>query len=160
MFIKIYDPLILFENWRQAVSIALFFVYLCYYVPTGLDTVRTLIYDRNTSSTPQYVEDARNIGALIPECDRDSVFSFMIDMQMFEINDITPCCRYVVNLPFFIDLYPQAQMDILDMLKNSPPKWIIVGNDFKENLEKISEVVLDKYDCIYENGSGHLFLLR
>lgn len=160
MFMKVYDPIIIFENLRQGVCIALFFVYLCYYIPTGLDTVRTLIYDRTTSSTPQYVEDARNIGALIPDCDKNSVFSFMIDMQMFEINDITPCCRYVVNLPFFIELYPQALDDILDMLENNPPKWVIVGNDFRENLEKISDVVLEKYDCVYENGTGHLFLLR
>ena len=160
MFLKIYDPMIIFENWRQAVSIALFFIYLCYYVPTGLDTVRTVLYDRNFTSSEEYVQNATNIGALIPECDRDSVFSFMIDMQMFEVNDITPCCRYVVNLPFFIELYPRAKEDILEMLDNAPPKWIIVGSDFNENLPEISDSVLGKYDCIYENAAGHLFLLR
>ncbi len=160
MFLKIYDPMIIFENWRQAVSIALFFIYLCYYVPSGLDTVRTVLYDRRFDAAEEFVENAKNIGALIPECDRDSVFSFMIDMQMFEVNDITPCCRYVVNLPFFIELYPQALTDILDMFDNAPPKWIIVGSDFKENLPEISDVVLERYDCIYENSVGHLFLLK
>ncbi len=160
LLIKIYDPLILFENASQAVCLALFFVYLCYYVPTGLDTVRTVLYGRNFESAEAFQKNATDIGALIPECDRDSVFSFMIDMQMFEANDITPCCRYVVNLPFFIELYPDALTDILDMLENDPPKWIIVGSDFRDNLPEIHDVVTDKYDCIYENDAGHLYLLR
>ena len=160
MFLKIYDPVILFENRKMAVCLALFFVYLCYYIPSGLDTVRTVLYDRNFEGAEEFQRNATDIGALIPECDRDSVFSFMIDMQMFEANNITPCCRYVVNLPFFIELYPQALTDILDMLDNDPPKWIIVGDNFRENLPAIYDSVLSKYDCIYENQSGHLFLLR
>ena len=160
MFLSIYDPLILFENWRQAVSIALFFVYLCYYIPSGLDTVRTVLYNRDSYGEIEYQQNATDIGALIPECDRDSVFSFMIDMQMFEANDITPCCRYVINLPFFIRLYPQALADILDMLDNNPPKWLIIGDNFQENLPEIYDSVMSKYDCIYENPAGHLFLLK
>ncbi len=160
LFLKIYEPLILFENWKQAVCIALFFVFTCYYVPSGLDTVRTVLYDRNSGSGIDYQKNATDIGALIPECDRNSVFSFIIDMQMFEANDITPCCRYVVNQPFFIYLYPQAQTDILNMLDNDPPKWLIIGDHFEENLPQIYDSVMDKYDCIYENPAGHLFLLR
>lgn len=160
MFFKIYEPLILFENIGQAVCVALFFVYLCYYVPSGLDTVRTVLYERVDTSADEYYENATAIGSLIPECDRDSVFSFMIDMQMFEINDITPCCRYVVNLPFFIELYPDALPDILDMLAFNPPKWLIIGDDFADNLPEIYEAVMDKYDCIYDNSDGKLYLLR
>lgn len=160
LFLKIYDPMILFENWKMAVSFALFFVFLCYYVPSGLDTVRTVLYDRENGSGIEFRQNAENIGALIPEYDRDSVFSFLIDMQMFEVNDITPCCRYVVNLPFFIQLYPEALTDILDMLENEPPKWLIIGDGFRENLPEIYDSVMAKYDCIYENPAGHLFLLR
>ncbi len=160
LFLKIYDPMILFENWRMAVCFALFFVYVCYYVPSGLDTVRTVLYGRGGGVNTEFQQNAEDIGALIPLYDRSSVFSFMIDMQMFEANDMTPCCRYVVNLPFFIQLYPQAQTDILDMLDNEPPKWLIIGDSFMENLPEIYESVMDKYDCIYENPAGHLFLLR
>ena len=160
MFLYIYEPLIVFENWRQAVSIALFFVFLCYYVPSGLDTVRTVLYGRDFTAAEEYQKNATNIGSLIPACDRDSVFSFMIDMQMFEANDMMPCCRYVVNLPFFIELYPDALTDILEMLDSNPPKWLIIGDNFEENLPEICSVVTSKYDCIYENPSGHLYLLR
>ena len=160
LFLKVYDPLILFENWKQGVSIALFFIFLCYYIPTGLDTVRTVLYSRGDSLDDPYWQNARDIGALIPECDRDSVYSFMIDMQMFEINDITPCCRYVVNLPYFIELCPEALPEILDMLENDPPKWLIIGDDFDGSLPEIYDSVIEKYDCIYENSAGHLYLLH
>ncbi len=160
MFLKIYDPMIIFENWRQAVSIALFFVYLCYYVPSGLDTVRTVLYDRYFESEEEFQHNAEDMAALIPECDRDSVFSFMMDMQIFEATDMMPCCRYVVNLPYFIDLYPQALDDILTMLDKNPPKWLIIGSGFVDNLPEISDSVEAKYDMVYENNAGHLYLLR
>ncbi len=161
LFLKVYDPLILFENPAQGVCIALFFIYLCYYVPSGLDTVRTVLYDRNNSGGSQeYYDNATAIGSFIPEQDRNSVFSFMIDMQMYEITDITPCCRYVVNLPFFIDLNPRALADILEMLDNDPPKWLIIGDGFASNLPEIHDAVMEKYDCVYENSTGDLYLLQ
>ena len=160
LFLKIYDPMIIFENWRQAVSIVLFFIYLCYYVPSGLDTVRTMLYNRTFESEEEFQHNAEDIAALIPECDRDSVFSFMMDMQVFEATDMMPCCRYVVNLPFFIELYPQALDDILTMLDEDPPKWLIVGNSFPDNLPEICKSVEAKYDMIYENNAGHLYLLK
>ncbi len=160
LFIKVYDPIILFENYKQALCFALFFIYLCYYVPSGLDTVRTLLYSRDFQNAEEYQENAESIASLIPEYERDSVFSFMIDMQMFEANDMMPCCRYVVNLPYFIDLYPQALTDILEMLDNNPPKWLIIGDNFPDNLPEIYDSVMNKYDCIYDNPAGHLYLLR
>ena len=160
LFLKIYDPMIIVENWRQGVSIALFFIYLCYYVPTGTDTLRTVLYDRYFDFVEEYQHNVEDIAALIPECDRNSVFSFMMDMQFFEATDMMPCCRYVVNLPFFIELYPPALNDILTMLDENPPKWLVIGDGFADNLPEIYESVNEKYDCIYENNTGHLYLLR
>ena len=160
IFFKAYDPLILFEDIGQAIIICLFAVYLFYYVPTGVENINTVINGRNFVAAESFQKDATDMGSLIPECDRDSVFSFLIDMQWFEANQITPCCKYVVNLPFFIELCPEAEEDILNMLDENPPKWIVIGDYFAENLPNISEVVLDKYECVYENSSGHLFLLK
>lgn len=160
LFFKAYDPLILFEDIGQIITICLFAVFLFYYVPTGLDTIDTVVNERDFTGANQYQQDVEDMAALIPECERDSVFSFMIDMQWFEACQITPCCKYVVNLPFFIELCPEAQTEIIDMLDNNPPKWIVIGENFVENLPDISDVVLEKYECIYENSSGHLFLLK
>ena len=99
------------------------------------------------------------MAALIPESERDSVMSFMIDMQWFEATQITPCNRYVVNLPFFIALDPPALDELLDLFVYNPPKWLVIGPDFDANLPEIYEVVETRYDCIFENQSGKLCLL-
>ena len=158
LFLKVYDPFIIFEDACQAVTVCLFAIFLFYYVPTGLEKVDTVLYHHDSFQADMFWQDASDLGMLIPECDRDSVYSFMTDMQWFEVNKITPCCRYVVNLPFFIELYPQAQDDIIDMLRHNPPKWIVIGDSFQENLPDIAEVVFQEYECISENSSGHLYL--
>lgn len=159
LLLKIYNPLLVFENWKQAVCICLFAVFCFYYVPSGLSTVRTVLYEQSNDYTGYHLA-CNEMASLIPESDRDSVMSFMIDMQWFEATQITPCNRYVVNLPFFIELDPPALDEILDMFYNNPPKWIVIGNDFEPNLPEIAAEVYSRYECVYENESGQLYLLQ
>ena len=160
LFIKIYNPLLVFENWRQGVCILLLLIFSYYYVPSGLDSIRTVLYNHDDTNAVNYHNDCIEMASLIPECDRDSVFSFMTDMQWFEATQITPCCKYVVNLPFFIALDPPALDELLTMFRDEPPKWLVIGNDFEINLPELGEVVNKKYACIFENGSGKLYLLQ
>ena len=159
MMLKCYEPMLLFESFPQAVSLILFSVYLLYYIPASLGTVRTALYDRQNTSYESYVNDSKDIAALIPEMERDEVFSFMLDMQWYEINNIMPCNRYVVNLPFFIALDENALPELLDFLNDTPPKWLVIGQDFEANLPDIAQVVYSKYTCIYDNSVGELYLL-
>ena len=160
LFLKLYDPLFIFENLKQAICLILFAVFLFYYIPTSLDTVRTVIYDRSNESYGEYVSDSKDLAALIPECDRGSVFSFLIDMQWYEINDMIPCGRFVVNVPFFIDLDENALSEIEDFLNNTPPKWILCGDCLDLNIKEAYDIIDSKYTCIYENSVGHLYLLN
>jgi len=159
MFLKIYDPLILFENCRQGLCAFLFLIFLFYYVPSGLSTVRTLLYDQNNDYTG-FHDSCNEMASLIPESERDSVMSFMIDMQWFEATGITPCNRYVVNLPFFIALDPPVLVELLEMFENEPPKWLIIGDNFDGNLPDLVDPVYTKYQLIFENEAGHLYILQ
>lgn len=159
LFLKVYNPMLLFENWGQAVCCMIFLVYLFYYVPSGLDTVRAVLYQQNDNYVDFY-DSCNDMASLIPESERDSVFSFMIDMQWYEATQITPCCRYVVNVPFFLALSEPAEGEILDMLETAPPKWLVIGGDFDLNLPEIADSVFEKYDCICENQAGKLYLLH
>lgn len=159
LFIDLYNPLILFENQRQAICVFLFMIFLFYYVPSGLSTVRTVLYDQ-ADDMSMYHESCIEMAEFIPESQRDSVFSFMIDMQWFEATQITPCCKYVVNLPFFIALNPPALDEILDMFDNNPPQWLVIGNGFEDNLPDIAPTVNMYYEQIFENPAGKLFILK
>lgn len=157
MFIKVYEPIIIFENWKQSTCIALFAVYLFYYVPSGLDTVRTVLYNQRDDFS-SYHDACNEMAFWIPADERDSVMSFMIDMQWFEATGITPCNRYVVNLPFFIELDPPILNELLDTFENNPPKWLVIRDDFDSNLPALVDTVYSNYDLIFENESGRLFL--
>lgn len=159
MFLKVYDPIIINESIKQTICICLLAIYAFYYVPSGLGTVRTVMYEQNTSYE-DYHNACNEMAQLIPECDRNSVMSFMTDMQWFEATQITPCNKYVVNLPFFIALHPEALNEIIDMFDNAPPKWLVIGNDFEANLPDIASNVDMMYECVFENQSGALYLLQ
>lgn len=159
MFLKIYDPIIINENIKQTICLCLLAIYAFYYVPSGLDNVRTVIYEQYNDYS-DYHNGCVEMATLIPECDRDSVMSFMIDMQWFEATGIMPCNRYVVNLPFFIALHPEALNELIDMFDNNPPKWLVIGPNFVENLPEISDNVDMYYECVFENQVGKLYLLQ
>ena len=159
MFMKIYDPMIFPESFKQAFCVALFAIFLFYYVPSGLSTVRTVLYDQNNDAST-FHNAANEMASLIPESERDSVMSFMIDMQWYEATGITPCNRYVVNLPFFIALDPPVLEDLLDMFENNPPKWLVIGDNFDGNLPDLVGALYFNYKLVFENESGSLYILE
>lgn len=157
LFIMVYNPLIIFENIKQAICVICLLIYAFYYVPSGLSTVRTVLYDQKNDAS-DYHNACNEMAALIPENERTSVMSFMIDMQWFEATQIMPCNKYVVNLPFFIELDPPILDDLSNMFINNPPKWLVIGPDFDANLPAVAEMVDSQYECIFENQSGRLFI--
>ncbi len=160
LFLHVYDPLILFENIKQGICLIILAVFFIYWIPASLENARTTIYDREMESYQTYYNDATQLVTLIPEFEQNNVFSFLTDMTFFEINQILPCYKYPINLPFFIALDSSIQTDILNLLETDAPKWLVIGDDFDAIMPDIASVVYEKYDCIYENSAGHLYLLR
>lgn len=160
VFIKLYDPMILFENVSEFVCLALLAVMLYFYAHSSIDTINTVL-DRDSSTW--YEDDyqaARDLAKLIPIQERNSVFSFSTDMTWFEANDILPCYKYQVNLQFFISLDPSIETDIIDYFNDTPPKWLIIGDNFEYEIPSLyKEIIMDKYTCICSNSSGNLYLL-
>ena len=159
LFLRVYDPVILFENGRQAAILIVFGIFIFYYIQAGLDTLHTVIYDNDNPTYEAYEQGARDLAALIPEFERDSVFSFSLDMMWYEINRITPCCRYQVNLPFFLSIDEHIQPDLLKMLNDEPPKWLVITQYFPQDMPVLAEEVYSNYSLVYENEVGQLWIL-
>lgn len=159
IFLKLYDPLILFENISEFVCLALLAVMLYFYAHSSIDTIST-VSDRNTATW--YEDDyqaARDLAKLIPLRERNSVFSFSTDMTWFEANNILPCYKYQVNLQFFINLDPSIEDDIIDYFNETPPKWLVIGDNFQYEIPDLyQEIIVDDYTCICTNSSGNLYL--
>ncbi len=161
IFLKLYDPLILFANIRQFLCLALIAVLLYFYAHTTIDAFHALLFERRDDSWYQtYYLNAKDIAALIPKQERDQVFSFSIDMTWFEVNQMLPCNPYPINLQFFIALDPSIETELTAFLNETPPKWLVIGDNFGGEIPSLFAIVDQKYDCIFTNDAGNLYLLK
>lgn len=154
------EPLIIFKSWRVDVPLIALLIPICYFASCSANTLSTVIYDRNNGYYENYYNQAKEMASLIPDRERDEVYSFNIDMQWFEINRILPCHQYQVNLQFFCALDPAIEAEILKYLKETPPKWLVIGGDLSTYLPNINESVCRQYENIYSNDYGALYLLQ
>ena len=154
-----YDPLTLFKDWRLDVPIVAFLICLCYFASHTANQLNTVLFDRGNTYYQDYVDEAMEMASLIPEDERDDVYSINLDMQWFECNQILPCYSYTINLQFFVDLDPRIEQNIIRKLNNDPPKWIVTGGDIESYLPNINDVVQFKYKNIYGNSYGSLYIL-
>lgn len=160
IFLKIYNPLILFKNVRQFICLAIMAVLLYSYSKPGIDTIKSFIHRSEETWYAEDSQSARELASLIPSWERDQVFSFSIDMTWFEANQMLPCYKYPINLQYFIFLDPSIETDIVNYLNNTPPKWLIIGDNFPAEIPSLYSVVDSKYECISSNDSGNLFMLK
>ena len=158
MFV-LYDPHTLLKSWRLDIPVAAFLVFLCYFASHTSNQINTVLFDRGNTYYQTYVDKTNEMASLIPECDKDSVYSINMDMQWFECNNILPCYSYTINLQFFVSLDNQIEQNIIKRLKTDPPKWIVIGGDLSSYLPNINDVVMPMYSEVYENEYGALYLL-
>ena len=160
VFLKLYNPLILFSNVRQFVCLMLIAVMLYFYTRASMDTIDTFAHGRDNIWYENDYQSARDLAALIPARERNQVFSFSMDMTWFEANQMLPCNPYQINLQFFIALDPSIEDDLTDYLNETPPKWLVVKDSFGGEIPSLFAIVDEKYECICSNDVGNLYRLR
>lgn len=160
LFLHMHNPLILFSDIKEFLCLALLAVMLYFFAHSSLDTIDTFLHGRSNEWYEDDYQAALELASLIPQCDRDQVFSFSVDMIWFEINDMLPCYKYPINLPFFISLDPRIQDDITDYLTNTPPKWLVVGDYFEDEIPDLYRFINEKYENVFTNSAGNLYLLQ
>ncbi|MCR5108888.1 MAG: hypothetical protein K6B28_12080 [Lachnospiraceae bacterium] len=159
LILYLYDPLILFSGKREAICLIIMGIYIFYFGMFSMDTIQTPIYDRGNEYYGNYYNDAQDLALLIPEYERDSVYSFDIDMTFFEATRIMPCYKYQINLQFFIALNPDILTEIQEYLNDTPPKWLIISDTLDQYIPEIYDTVMVKYHLISQNSAGCLYRL-
>ena len=158
MFV-LYNPLTLLKSWRLDIPVIAFLVFMCYFASHTSNQLNMVLFDRGNTYYQTYVDKANEMASLIPDCDRNSVYSINMDMQWFECNNILPCYSYTINLQFFVALDNQIEQNIIKRFTTDPPKWIVIGGDLSSYLPNINDVVMPMYSEVYENEYGALYLL-
>ena len=82
MFV-LYNPLTLLKSWRLDIPVIAFLVFMCYFASHTSNQLNTVMFDRGNTYYQTYVDKANEMASLIPECDKDSVYSINMDMQWF-----------------------------------------------------------------------------
>lgn len=159
LFMEVYNPLIIDKSVKQVICVVAFAVLLFYYENQSTDTIRTTFQDRNNPYYDEYYQNAVDLATFIPKQEQQDVYCFNIDMQWFEINDMLPCYKYPINTPFFADLDSNIKENLVDFMKQTPPKWVIASNSIHDEMNYIGEVLDEKYQPIYSNDLGELYLL-
>ena len=115
---------------------------------------------RDEREYPVYLEN-KEVYDQIPEEDKaDGLYSLESGMIFFEVNQILPTNRYPVNLPYFCELYPPAEREILNVINNESPKWIVAEKLDDLDNQNIKMAVYNRYDKYYSNGQEELWKLR
>ena len=108
----------------------------------------------------KYYEACQEAFDLIPEGEEKDLFCIESGMIFYEVNQIFPESRYPVNMPYFCELYPPAEGEILDTLEFNTPKWLIADRIDEVDNERIKEAVYDHYEMILENSMQQLWRRR
>ena len=159
MLMYLYNPLALFNNIYEGICLLLLGVLLYTYLPDSINIINNNLINRNDESYQQeYWQDSLDIAALIPMNERNSVFSFDIDMKWYEATGILPCNPYQVNLQYFISLDPSIDTELKQYFKQTPPKWMLVSHNLPNFLPEFNDIIEADYECIYDNSVGMLYL--
>lgn len=99
------------------------------------------------------------IAEYIPQEERDSVWGYECHQRWYLITDIMPYNRYCGWQEHYMQLSPQIEADIREMMENEPPKWIVTkaSTVFRNGL--MIEQIERKYEMVAENGGYRLYRL-
>lgn len=94
----------------------------------------------------------------IPKEDYDSILTYDVRTYFHLITNIEPLSRYWTTLDHFTMLSPDIENEILGLLKERKPQYIISGHDAIGN-ENIHKYVFENYQKIFENSNYTLYQL-
>lgn len=127
------------------------------YVKSDIDKIKSN-YDIAINKTEmEYYNDCKEIFDIIPREDWNSVFGVEAGMIVFEVNQVLPATKYPVNMPYFCELYPPAEGEILYVIEKQTPKWIIAEDLASVDNENIRTAVYDHYEKILDNSMDQLW---
>ncbi len=104
-----------------------------------------------------YIEkvNATDIVDHIPEEDRDSVFTYDVNLYWYEYTDVFPCIKYCGWQSHYIELVPSIEYELIDIIEEKTPKWIVLPVE-DINIPEYLKEEFDKFDCIYTNDEYKL----
>lgn len=108
-----------------------------------------------------YESEVKKLEENIPQSEKDSVFGYNIESKWFYYSDIIPCNKYFTLQDWWSSHDKSISDEIINMLENSPPKWIIIPiEDNSIENKKIEYLIYDNYYEVERNSTGILLKIK
>lgn len=121
-----------------------------------LPSTRHAANDDSAAYEKSVLEMADNI----PPEDKNSVFSYNIDVEWYYYtDDIFPCNKYCGWQNHYIELVPEIETELADMFDNAPPKWLVLPAESEKPIPNLLRERFDK-NYIVEFQNSDFVLLR
>lgn len=100
------------------------------------------------------------LGSQIPHEDRDSVWAYNVEANWYFYNRIDPCFRNYALQDWMSVSDPAITDNILAMLEEAPPKWVVTLNQEPFGKQEVMQKILEKYELAAQNENERLYRRR
>lgn len=97
------------------------------------------------------------LSAEIPLEDRDSVWAYNVDASWYVYSRINPCFRNFALQDWMSVSDPEITDNILTMLDENPPKWIVALNRDVFGKPEVMRKITEKYEIASQNETERLY---
>lgn len=128
-----------------------------HYFPQSYQQTLQLINKRSDRSYYGWVRAYSEQAKLIPEDERDEVWTYGTTMYWPYITDVNPSFKYFANQQSWSLFRPSIVAEMEEMLENDPPKWIACCDNDRIPLELLKEKLATEYELVDLSGEVYLY---
>lgn len=147
-------------KWRQRLALCLAALCIAVNLFSAVQAVWNSIESSLEIDNLDEYYAAAELGQLIPEKDRDSVFGWVRSYKFFEINQIDNCNKYCSWQENYIKIRPEIALELEDSLSLSPPQWIVLSNGYLQNFDFLKNMLDSGYSLVASNEYYLLYASR
>lgn len=131
-------------------------VVICFAYPgyKTLKACREVILQAEDRSVYEHVLETT---ACIPQEERNSVWGYEVPLRWYSISDIMPYSRYCGWQEHYMELSPEIEDEIRQMMQQAPPKWIVTKTAIEIDNEMMREMLDMDYTVYLENSDFTLY---
>lgn len=135
-------------------AVVLCFAYPCYKMARAGQSILGQIGD---DTLYQRVMETKEY---IPQEEQDSVWGYGIPLRWYAITEIMPYSRYCGWQDHYMQLSEQVELEIKNMLEETPPKWIVTRAEDNIENEMVKRHLREEYSPCMENEDYRVYQRR
>lgn len=143
--------------WKKILLAAVIFVCFLYPFRNMMSSGLSIFRQFGDDTEYRYITE---IAEMIPETELDEVWGYESRGRWHLIADTMPYNGYCGWQEHYMQLVPQIEVEIRDMMEMAPPTWIVTKASAEIQNEMMKKQLSEKYKIYAENGGYRLYHLE